>query len=218
MCALARCALWQLVAADAHVLTLNKNVLAQAPLDAAGVLFTHQREQKLTIWFICCLGHGRWGSWLKAVERKWLIRKKYPQTHTHTHLSHHGYYSVNVIFGYKQSCCQRYLVPQTSHCVNDHNLIIIIINIKDRPTDSIGFSPVVVREAAVGDSSQHEGEHTVMELNWLVGLFKWLRRRQSQLCYSNDRCWTTETTVCILLACLSPSPKWVESNYSNDSN
>lgn len=47
------------VAADAHVLTLNKNLLAQPLLDAAGALFTHQQEQKLTIWFICCLGLGR---------------------------------------------------------------------------------------------------------------------------------------------------------------
>lgn len=47
------------VAADARVLTLNKNLLAQLSLDAAGVLFTHQQEQKLTIWFFCCLGHGR---------------------------------------------------------------------------------------------------------------------------------------------------------------
>lgn len=46
------------VAADARVLTL-KNLLAQLSLDAAGVLFTHQQEQKLTIWFFCCLGHGR---------------------------------------------------------------------------------------------------------------------------------------------------------------
>lgn len=57
-----------------------------------------------------------------------------------------------------------------------------------------------------------------MELNRFAGRFKWLRRRQRQLCFSNDRCWTTETTVCILLACLSPSPIWFESNYSNDSN
>lgn len=70
----------------AHVLTFNKNLLAQATLDAAGDLFMHQQEQRLTIWFFCCLGLGRWGSWLKAVERKWLIRK---ETHTlaHRHLS-----------------------------------------------------------------------------------------------------------------------------------
>lgn len=49
----------QFVDADARVSTLNKNLLAQLPLDASGVLFTHQQEQKLTIWFICCLGHGR---------------------------------------------------------------------------------------------------------------------------------------------------------------
>lgn len=68
--------------ADAHVLTFNKNLLAQPPLDAAGVLFfTHQQEQKLTIWFVCCLGLGKWRSWLKAVGRKWLIRKRC--THTH---------------------------------------------------------------------------------------------------------------------------------------
>lgn len=60
-----------------------KNLLAQPLLDAAGFFFffTLQQEQKLTIWFICCLGLGRWGSWLKAVGRKWLIRKS---THTHT--------------------------------------------------------------------------------------------------------------------------------------
>lgn len=97
-------------------------------------------------------------------------------------------------------------------------IIIIIINIKDRSTGSIGFSPVVVKEAAVGDSSQHEGEHTLIELNWFVGLFKWLHLRPSQLCYSNDRCWTTETTACILSACLSPPLIWFESSYSNDSN
>lgn len=68
-----------MVAADAHVLTFHKNLLAQPLLEAAGLLSMHQQELKLTIWFICCLGLGRWGSWLKAVGRKWLIRKG---THT----------------------------------------------------------------------------------------------------------------------------------------
>lgn len=58
----------------------SKNLLAQPPTDAVGVGFTHQQEQKLTIWLICSLGLGRRGSWLKAEGRKGLIRKD--TTHT----------------------------------------------------------------------------------------------------------------------------------------
>lgn len=77
--------------AVALVSTLNKNLLAQMLL---GFLFMHQQEQKLTVWVICCLGHGRWPSWLKAVGRKRLIRRQVP-----TELGNHGYCSVNAISG-----------------------------------------------------------------------------------------------------------------------
>lgn len=121
----------RVVAADAHVLTLNKNLLAQPLLDAAGVLYTHQQEQKLTIWFICCLGLGRWGSWLKAVGRKWLIRRG---THTHTHTS------VTMVTTQRTSCLESAAMAVT--VVLCHRLLsvwtiisILIININQHQQD-----------------------------------------------------------------------------------
>lgn len=75
--------LCQTVSTDKLVLRVkNRNASAQPLLDAAGRLSTHQQEQELTIWFICSLVLGRRGSWLKAVRRKWLIRKDTLNTHT----------------------------------------------------------------------------------------------------------------------------------------
>lgn len=175
------------VAAVARVLTLNKNLLAQPRLDAAGLLFTHQQEQKLTIWFICCLGLGRWGSWLKAVGRKWLIRKG---THTHTHLCNHGYCLVNVIVWMSAAMA---VSTTLRHRLPSVWTITSIININQ----AAWVSHLLWNRSrfSVRDSGECSRKCTPIEFEMIWRTFfntTQAFRRQSQSCNSNDQRWTAD--------------------------